>query len=115
MTPIVQIWLNGQDISGRLSGRVLEARIEETEGEKTQDYVFPHIFGTETEAKNAASAHSAHFKRNEAHFHGALRPGIIAPAAGGIITTAGFGDDDDRSWTIKHKTAAFHDGIEITH
>ncbi|MBB4199037.1 hypothetical protein CCR94_16215 [Rhodoblastus sphagnicola] len=78
------------------------------------DYVFPHIFGTETEAKNAASAHSGHFKRNEAHFRGALRAGIIAPAAGGIITTSGFGDDDDRDWTIKHKSTAFHAGIEIS-
>jgi len=76
------------------------------------DYVHPHIFGTETEAKNAASARSAHFKRGEAHFRASLRPGLIAPAAGGIITTSGFGDDDDRDWTIKHKITAFHAGIE---
>lgn len=78
------------------------------------DYVFPHIFASETEAKHAAASRSAQFKRGEAHFRGALRPGLIAPPAGGIIITQGFGDDDDRDWTIKHKSTAFHDGIVIS-
>lgn len=79
------------------------------------DYVFPEVFGSETEAKHAASGRSAHFKRHEAHFHGRLAPGIIPPAAGGVIETSGFGDDDDRAWTIKHLHTDFggDKGIEI--
>lgn len=77
------------------------------------DYVFPEIFGSETEAKNAVSARSAHFKRKEAHFNGRLRPGLIPPPAGGVIESSGFGDDDDRSWTIKRLHTDFGGGIEI--
>lgn len=35
MTPIVEVWLNGQNISSRLAGRVLQAEIAETDGENT--------------------------------------------------------------------------------
>lgn len=79
------------------------------------DYVFPEIFGSKTEAKNAVSARSAHFKRHEAHFHGRLAPGIVPPPAGGLVETSGFGDDDDRDWTIKRLSTQFggEKGIEI--
>jgi phage protein D len=65
------------------------------------DYVFPHIFGSTTEAKHAVSARSAAFKRGEKHFSGSFRPGLIPPPAGGILTTKGFKDDDDTDFTIK--------------
>jgi len=78
------------------------------------DFIVPHIFGTEMEAKAACSARAGHFKRGEKHFRGPLRPGLIPPPAGGVIISAGFGDDDDHPWIIKHKSTAFHDGIKIS-
>jgi phage protein D len=65
------------------------------------DYVFPHIFGSTTEAQHAVAARSAAFKRGEKHFSGSFRPGLIPPPAGGILTTKGFQDDDDTDFTIK--------------
>lgn len=77
------------------------------------DYIFPHIFGSATEAKNAVAARSAAFKRGEKHFQGVFRPGIVPPAAGGALKTEDFGDDDDTDWTIKDRTIDFGAGISI--
>jgi uncharacterized protein len=77
------------------------------------DYVHPEIYGSETDAKHAVSARSGHFKRGEAHFSGRLAAGIVPPSAGGTMTTEGFGDDDDRDWSVKHLSTVFGGPIEI--
>lgn len=78
------------------------------------DYVFPHVFGSQTEANKAVAARSAQFKRGEKHFSGAFVAGLFPPPAGGILTSKGFGDDDDTDFTIKRLNTQWgHEGIVI--
>ncbi|MGO8738646.1 phage late control D family protein [Rhodoblastus sp.] len=71
------------------------------------DYVHPQLFGSQTEAQNAVKARAAAFKRGQKHFRGTLRGGIFPPPAGGILTTQGFGDDDDANFSIKSLRSVF--------
>lgn len=98
-------------IFDRASGKRKEASAGDASN--GPDYVFPEVFGTETEAKKAVSARSAQFKRGEARFSGTLRPGLTPPPAGGVIASKDFGDDDDHDWTVKKLSTRFGGSIGI--
>ena len=82
--------------------------IEEGEGDDPA-YTLPQIFGDEEEAKKAAAARKREFKRAEKAFSGTFRTSLLGPKAGVVLTTDGFGDDDDQDWTIKRLTREFGD------
>lgn len=69
-------------------------------GDGAPDYTHPHVFGTQTEAKHHANARKGKFDRDGRPFHVTFRPGLVGVAPGGVITTKGFHDDDDRDWTV---------------
>ena len=71
------------------------------------DFTFPQTFGTRTEAQKAVDARKKHFKRKEKSFSGTFRTGSFGVAPGGVLTTSGFGDDDDCAWSVKRRVFEF--------
>jgi phage protein D len=76
-------------------------------GDDAPDYAFPQIFGTKTEAQQSANGRKGEFSRAEKGFAATLRTGLYGVAAGGTVTTQGFGDDDDQDWTVKRRIIHF--------
>lgn len=70
-------------------------------GDGGPDYGHPETFGSMTEATKATAARAKDFARAKKTMSAALRPPVQVPVPGGVLTTEGFGDDDDTDWTIK--------------
>ncbi|MBY6243238.1 contractile injection system protein, VgrG/Pvc8 family [Methylosinus sp. Sm6] len=76
-------------------------------GDGAPDYVHPHVFGTQLEAKHHAASRKGKFDRDCRPFHVTLAPGQVGVGPGGVVTTLGFGDDDDRDWIVKSRVFGF--------
>lgn len=71
------------------------------------DFTFPQTFATEVEAQKAVDARKKDLARKEKSFSGTFRTGLFGVAPGGVLTSAGFGDDDDCAWTVKRRVFDF--------
>ena len=80
---------------------------EGSAGDSGPDYEHPETFGQASEAKAAAPARAKEFARGKKRFTGTLRAAAPVPTPGSVITTAGFGDDDDQAWVVKTVTDHF--------
>lgn len=92
--------------------------VEESESGRADmslpDYVNPHAYGTQIEAKNLATSRKHKFDRDTRAFHVTLKPGSVGTGPGGVIQTNGFGDDDDTDWVVKRRHFGFsHDGLVV--
>lgn len=76
-------------------------------GDGAPDYSHPHVFGTQLEAKSHANSRKGKFDRDCRPFHFTLMPGIVGVSPGGVVTTKGFHDDDDRDWVVKSRVFGF--------
>jgi len=76
-------------------------------GDGGPDYAHPQTFGSMTEAQKGTAARAKKFARAKKTFNAALRPPVQPPNPGGIVTTDGFGDDDDTDWIVKTVTDEF--------
>lgn len=78
------------------------------------DYVAPQIYGTQVEAKWVALSRKQKFDRETRKFNCTRAPGQVGLAPGGVVATQGFGDDDDRQWTVKRRLFGFSaDGLVV--
>lgn len=78
------------------------------------DYVAPQIYGTQVEAKWVALSRKKKFDRETKRFNCTRAPGQVGLAPGGVVTTQGFGDDDDAEWTVKRRLFGFSaDGLVV--
>lgn len=71
------------------------------------DYIYPHVYGTQLEAKHHANARKGKFDRDGRGFYVTLAPGRVGVAPGGVASTEGFHDDDDREWVVKRRLFGF--------
>lgn len=78
------------------------------------DYTHPETFGSTTEAQAAVDARAKAFQRGTKKISAKLRASIAAPTPGGVITTQGFGDDDDTDWIVKTVSDEFGDEGLVT-
>ena len=76
------------------------------------DYTHPETFGNPTEAKSAAQARAKDFKSKSKPIEVTLRAPVPPPAPGGVLTTKGFGDDDDHDWIVKTVIDEFSGGAK---
>jgi len=74
------------------------------------DYTHPETFGNKTEAQSAATGRAKDFQRKTKPIEVTLRAPVPPPAPGGVLTTQGFGDDDDQDWTVKTVIDEFNGG-----
>lgn len=77
------------------------------------DYVHPQIYGTQIEADKHANARKGDFDRAGRAFHATLGQGRVGVAPGGVVTTKGFHDDDDREWVVKRRVFGFSGGLIV--
>ncbi len=83
-------------------------------GDGGPDYSHPETFGSTTEAQKATAARAKDFARAKKTFQADLRPPAPTPVPGGVVTTQGFGDDDDCDWIVKKVTDEFDDKALVT-
>jgi phage protein D len=83
-------------------------------GDDGPDYSHPETFAQPTEAQAAAGGRAKDFARAKTKFEATLRPPAPPPAPGGVLTTQGFGDDDDHDWIVKTVTDEWGDGGLVT-
>jgi phage protein D len=78
-------------------------------GDGGPDYSHPETFGSPTEAQKTATARAKDFARAKKTLQATLRAPVQPPNPGGVVTTEGFGDDDDTDWIAKSVTDEFDD------
>lgn len=83
-------------------------------GDAGPDYSYPETFGSNTEAKMATAARAKEFARGKKTLSAALRPPVSPPVPGGVVTTEGFGDDDDADFIVKTVSDEFDDKGLVT-
>ncbi|MGD0642476.1 MAG: contractile injection system protein, VgrG/Pvc8 family [Roseiarcus sp.] len=76
-------------------------------GDGGPDYAHPETFGSATEAGAAATARAKAFARAKKTIEATLRAPAPVPVPGGVVTTQGFGDDDDVDWIVKKVSDEF--------
>lgn len=79
------------------------------------DYFLPHLHGSDDQADKACAARAKDFKAQKRRFEGTFKSGLNAAIPGVPLMSAGFGDDDDRSWIIKTTSHHFGPGGYVTH
>ena len=85
----------------RTKGKRVEVSSSGGGDDDAPDYTFPQTFGSNTEAQKAVDARKREFARGEKSFSGTLKSGSTQVDPGGVMTSQGFGDDDDQDWTVK--------------
>lgn len=83
-------------------------------GDGGPDYHLPHMYGDASSAQAACASRAKDFKAAKGTFKGTMKSGDNQVQAGGVLTSAGFGDDDDHDWTIKRVTHKFGDHGYVT-
>jgi phage protein D len=78
-------------------------------GDGGPDYAHPETFGSKTEAQRSAKARAKAFARAKKTMSAELRAPVQPPVPGGVVTTEGFGDDDDCDWIAKSVIDEFDD------
>lgn len=79
------------------------------------DYFIPHLHASDDQADKACAARAKDFKAQKRHFEGTFKTGLNAALPGVPLLSAGFGDDDDRSWILKTATHQFGPSGYVTH
>jgi phage protein D len=79
-------------------------------GDGGPDYGYPETFGSTAEATRAAAGRAKAFARGKKTLSATLRPPVAVPVPGGVVTTQGFGDDDDASFIVKTVEDEFEGG-----
>ncbi|MGO4871467.1 MAG: phage late control D family protein [Roseiarcus sp.] len=83
-------------------------------GDGGPDYAYPETFGSTAEATKASAGRASAFARGKKTLSATLRAPAPVPVPGGVVTTQGFGDDDDVSFTIKKVEDEFDDKALVT-
>ncbi|MBV1702639.1 MAG: hypothetical protein KGQ46_12540 [Hyphomicrobiales bacterium] len=83
-------------------------------GDGGPDYHLPHMYGDAASAQAACAARATDFKAAKGTFKGTLKSGDNQMQAGGVLTSQGFGDDDDHDWIIKRVPHRFGDHGYVT-
>jgi hypothetical protein len=78
-------------------------------GDVGPDYGYPETFGSTTEATKATAGRAKAFARGKKTLSATLRPPVAVPVPGGVVTTEGFGDDDDTDFIVKTVEDEFDD------
>ena len=81
-------------------------------GDAGPDYSYPETFASKTEAQKATAGRAKAFARAKKTLSATLRAPAPVPVPGGVVTTEGFGDDDDTDFTVKTVTDEFEGGKE---
>ena len=111
---------NDREVRGKSKGRHWDrATATATDysgdaGDGGPDYAYPETFGSKTEAQKTTAARAKEFARAKKSLSATLRPPVQAPVPGGVVTTQGFGDDDDCDWIVKTVTDEFDDKGLVT-
>ena len=78
-------------------------------GDVGPDYAYPETFGGNNEAKRATEGRAKAFARGKKTLSATLRPPVAVPVPGGVVTTSGFGDDDNTDFIAKTVEDEFDD------
>ena len=72
------------------------------------DYTMPRLYPNKEQAEKACKARKAAFDRAKKSFSGTFKTGDTRAKPGGVLTSSGFGDDDDGDWSIKRVVHQFN-------
>ncbi len=95
-----------KNVKGKVYDRTKGSRTEVSQAGAGNgpDYTYPHIFGNKAHAQASVTGRKREFDRAQKTFSGTFRTGQNQIKAGGVLTTSGFGDDDDTDWTVERCT-----------